>query len=898
MSYDGSLKFDTAINESGFNAGLKNLGSIAKGGLSVLGGAIAGVTAAMGAGVSAAVNVGMSFESQMSKVQAISGATGGELQALSEKAKEMGATTKFSATESGQAFEYMAMAGWKTEDMLGGIEGIMNLAAASGEDLAATSDIVTDALTAFGLSAKDSSHFADVLAATSTSANTNVGLMGETFKYVAPVAGALGFSVEDTAMAIGLMANAGIKGSQAGTALRSIMSRLAKPTDDVAVAMSELGLSILNSDGSMKSLNEITGDLRSSFAGLSEAEKASMAATLGGQEAMSGLLAIVTASDDDFNKLQSAINGATDELTGYSAAAEIAEIAQNNLSGQLDKVKAAAEILGIELYESVKQPLTDIAKTGAEAISELTTAFQEGGTAGLIEAGGKLIADLLTGIASALPDVITIAVDVITSIIDSLTANTPQILSAGIQIIQAFVDGMMQIYPAVGEFILNLLTELCAQISAHAPALLQKWYELLSSLVDGMMQILPVVGEFVLSLLTQLYTQISAHGPELLQKGFELLSNLVDGFVQAIPEMLPKVLDFIQGIGEKLAEAAPVLIEKGFELLSKLVEGIVTAIPILIARVPEIITTFANVVNDNFPTILAKGIELLGQLAMGLIQAIPDLIAHIPEIIEAIVAVFTAYNWLALGKNIIQFLGNGIKSMASAAATATKNVQTGIVNAIKNLPNTLSTLGKNAISGLGKAISSGISSVVGHARNVVTGIKTAFTSINWGSIGSNIIKGIANGIVGAIGGLISAAVSASKSALNAVLNFFGINSPSRVFRDMVGKNMALGMGIGFEKNVPTDEMEASLQDSVERMRNTTKKITSAPMNTTGQIISKPKDPQTGSSSDSPEFDYERMGRETAKAMEGMGVYLDKKPAGKILAPVIDDELGRINRRKT
>lgn len=854
MSYDGSLKFDTAINESGFNAGLKNLGSIAKGGLSVLGGAIAGVTAAMGAGVSAAVNVGMSFESQMSKVQAISGATGGELQALSEKAKEMGATTKFSATESGQAFEYMAMAGWKTEDMLGGIEGIMNLAAASGEDLAATSDIVTDALTAFGLSASDSGHFADILAAASSNANTNVGLMGETFKYVAPVAGALGFSAEDTATAIGLMANAGIKGSQAGTSLRAIMTRLAKPTDEVAAAMSELGLSIINSDGSMKSLNEITGDLRSSFAGLSEAEKASMAAALGGQEAMSGLLAIVTASDEDFNKLQSAIYGATDELTGYSAAAEMAETMQNNLAGQLTSLRSAAEGLGIELYESIKQPLTDIAKTGVEAVRELTAAFQEDGTQGLIEAGGKLIADLLTGIASALPDVITITVDVITSIIDSLTANTPQILSAGIQIIQAFVDGMMQI--------------------------------------------LPVVGEFVLSLLTQLYTQISAHGPELLQKGYELLSNLVDGFVQAIPEMLPKVLDFIQGIGEKLAEAAPVLIEKGFELLSKLVEGIVTAIPILIARVPEIITTFANVVNDNFPTILAKGIELLGQLAMGLIQAIPDLIAHIPEIIEAIVAVFTAYNWLALGKNIIQFLGNGIKSMASAAATATKNVQTGIVNAIKNLPNTLSTLGKNAISGLGKAISSGISSVVGHARNVVTGIKTAFTSINWGSIGSNIIKGIANGIVGAIGGLISAAVSASKSALNAVLNFFGINSPSRVFRDMVGKNMALGMGIGFEKNVPTDEMEASLQDSVERMRNTTKKITSAPMNTTGQIISKPKDPQTGSSSDSPEFDYERMGKETAKAIEGMGVYLDKKPAGKILAPVIDDELGRINRRKT
>lgn len=854
MGYDGSLKFDTAIDESGFNTGIKNLGSIAKGGLSILGGAVAGVTAAMGAGVSAAVKVGMDFESQMSKVQAISGATGAEMQMLTDKAKEMGAKTKFSATESGQAFEYMAMAGWKTEDMLGGIEGIMNLAAASGEDLAATSDIVTDALTAFGLSASDSSHFADVLAAASTNANTNVSLMGETFKYVAPVAGALGFSVEDTATAIGLMANAGIKGSQAGTALRAIMSRLTKPTDEVAIAMSELGLSVINNDGSMKSLNEITGDLRSSFSGLSEAEKASMAATLGGQEAMSGLLAIVNASDEDFDKLQSAINGATDELTGYSAAAEMAEAMQNNLAGQLDKIKAAAEILGIELYDSIKQPLTDIAKAGAEAISELTIAFQEGGAAGLIDAGGKLIADLLTGIAGALPNVITMAVQIITSIINSLSANTPQILSAGIQILQALINGMLQILPAVGEFILTLMTELYAQISAQAPG--------------------------------------------LLQKGYELLSNLVDGFVQAIPEVLPRVLDFIQGIGEKLAEAAPVLIEKGFEILSKLVEGITTAIPILIAKVPEIITTFANVINDNFPTILSKGVELLGQLALGIVQAIPDLVAHIPDIIQAIVAVFTAYNWLALGQNIIQFLGNGIRSMVSAAVSAAQNVQTGIINAIKNLPSTLSNLGKNAISGLGSAIASGISSVISHARNIVTGIKTAFTSINWGSIGSNIISGIANGIAGAVGGLVNAAINAAKSAFNAAKEALGIHSPSTLFRDEIGKNMALGMGIGFERNVPTDDMETSLRNSVERLQHKTKNITSNPVTTTGQLSSNVNSSKINPAPNFPEFDYERMGEETAKAMEGMSVCLDKKPVGKIIAPVVNDELGKINRRKT
>ena len=174
----------------------------------------------------AAVKTGADFDSSMSQVAAVSGATGDDFDKLREKAREMGAKTKFSASEAADAMNYMAMAGWKTEDMLNGIEGIMNLAAASGEDLATTSDIVTDALTAFGLTAADSGHFADILAAASSNANTNVSMMGETFKYCAPVAGALGFSAEDTAEAIGLMANSGIKASQAGTALRTIMNNL------------------------------------------------------------------------------------------------------------------------------------------------------------------------------------------------------------------------------------------------------------------------------------------------------------------------------------------------------------------------------------------------------------------------------------------------------------------------------------------------------------------------------------------------------------------------------------------------------------------------------------------------------------------------------------------------
>ncbi len=210
MAYDGTLKFDTAIDAGGFQKGIDGIGSIAAKGMQATGAILMGAASAIGAMGAAAVKVGADFEGAMSKVEAISGATGSDLEALTNKAKEMGASTKFSATESANAFEYMAMAGWKTGDMLNGIEGIMNLAAASGEDLATTSDIVTDALTAFGMTAGDATHFADVLATASSNANTNVGMMGETFKYVAPVAGALGYTAEDTAVAIGLMANAGI----------------------------------------------------------------------------------------------------------------------------------------------------------------------------------------------------------------------------------------------------------------------------------------------------------------------------------------------------------------------------------------------------------------------------------------------------------------------------------------------------------------------------------------------------------------------------------------------------------------------------------------------------------------------------------------------------------------
>lgn len=389
----------------------------------------------------AAVKTTVDFDSQMSKVAAISGATDEEFEALRKKAIQMGGDTKFSATEAAQAMEYMAMAGWKTDDMLNGISGIMNLAAASGEDLASTSDIVTDAMTAFGMSAKDSGHFADVLAAASTNSNTNVGMLGESFKYAAPIAGSFGYSVEDVATALGLMANAGIKASQGGTSLRSLLKNLSKPTDTVYAAMERLGISLQTDDGRMKSLSEIMGDLRKSFGninmpvsefnervqtldqqledgeitqkkydkeleeltkqayGAEGAEKARAAAMLAGTTGMSGLLAIVNASDDDYDKLTKAINGSG------NAAQDMADKMQDNLGGQLTSIKSKTETLAISFGDIMTPALRKVATAMQGLLDRLNS----------MDPKTKTIVVTIAGIAAAIGPLLLVMGGLITS---------------------------------------------------------------------------------------------------------------------------------------------------------------------------------------------------------------------------------------------------------------------------------------------------------------------------------------------------------------------------------------------------------------------------------------------------------------------------------------------------
>ena len=394
------------------------------------------------------------------------------------------------------------------------------------------------------------------------------------------------------------------------------------------------------------------------------------------------------------------------------------------------------------------------------------------------------------------------------------------------------VPRLLQTLPEVKKLIQENLADSLS--GDNVQKMVESGKNVVMSLINGMLESIPTIIPVALNLIQFIANAITTNVPILLQKGYELLSNLVDGFVKAIPEVLPKILDFIQGIGDELAEAAPVMIQKGFELLQKLVEGIITAVPILIERVPEIISTFANIINDNFPIILMKGVQLLGQLVMGLIQAIPTLIANIPQIISAIVDTLMAFQWVNLGRNIIKFFGDGIDAMKGFVVEKGMSILNSMKQALLNLPSTLANIGKSAMHGLGNAISGLVSYVKTAALKIASGIESAILTLpgKMLSIGKNIVQGLWNGISDMTGWVISKIQGFGESVLGGIKDFFGIKSPSRLMRDEVGKYMAQGIGVGFEKNIPVKQMTKSLKKAVGDMQATALQVTSTtPMTT-------------------------------------------------------------------
>lgn len=439
---DGKVVIETGLDSSGIEQGLKKLGGITKKGLKVAATAVAGTSVALAGVATVAIKTGSDFEAQMSRVKAISGATEQEFAKLKEQAIELGADTAFSSGQAAEGMENLAAAGFTTNEILEAMPGLLDLAAASGEDLSNSSDIAASTLRGFGLAAEDVGHVADVLAENANRTNSSVAETGEAMKYIAPLARAAGISMEETAAAIGIMANAGIQGGQAGTTLRGALSRLSRPTEDMQEAMSELGVSFYDSEGKMLSLTDQVDVLGKAMEGMTDEQKNNYLVTLYGQEALSGMLALINEGPESLESLTEAYT------TCDGSAKKAAETMQDNLKGAVEQLSGSAESLGIVFYESVSDNLKNAAVVATDSINEITDAFNNGGLDKAIETAGDEFAGLATKAAEHAPDMVDTAVSFIQSFAQGVIDNREEILNAAEETVRAFVGGIAKILPA------------------------------------------------------------------------------------------------------------------------------------------------------------------------------------------------------------------------------------------------------------------------------------------------------------------------------------------------------------------------------------------------------------------------------------------------------------------
>ncbi len=614
---------------------LKNVG----GNIESAGKKLLPVTATVTALGTASVKTAADFEAAMSKVAAVSGASASEMEALTAKAREMGSKTKFSASEAAEAMNYMAMAGWKTEDMLSGIEGVMNLAAASGEDLATTSDVVTDALTAFGLTAQDSGHFADVLAAASSNANTNVSMMGETFKYCAPIAGSLGFSVEDTAEAIGLMANAGIKSTQAGTSLRTIMTNLSGEVKICGDSIGEVTIATSNADGSMRDLSDILADCRIAFAGLSESEKAAAAESLVGKNAMSGFLALMNAGEGDINKLSGAIDGCD------GAAQKMADTMNNNLEGQLTILKSALEELAISFGQLLIPALREVVQWLQGFIGFLNS----------LPEGVKKTIMVIALVAAALGPVLIIVGKVI-SAIGTIMTIVPKV--AGV------INVVKGAFAALNATMLaNPIVLIIAAIAALVAAFIYLWNncdgfrQFWIDLWENIKQIAVAVWEGLKTFFTAAWQAISTTAQTI----WNGIKNFFSALWEGIKTIFTTVLNVIKTIVTTYFNVYKTIITTVFNAIK-------TVITTVLGAIQTVITTVWNTIKNVFTTVL----NTIKSVVSGAFNAMWN---GIKNTISGIV------NTIKMGfNNAVNF----IKNLASSAFSWGADIINGIVNGIRS----------------------------------------------------------------------------------------------------------------------------------------------------------------------------------------------------------------------
>lgn len=678
------------------------------------------------------IKVGNEFQAQMSRVQAIAGATGGELDKMKRQAIELGAKTAFSAKEAAQGMENLASAGFQVNEIMDAMPGVLDLAAVSGGDVAASSEAMASSLRAFGLEAGQAGHVADVFARAAADTNAETVDMAEAMKYVAPVAHSMGLSLEETAASIGIMADAGIKGSQAGTTLRGALSRIAKPTKAMVKSMDQLGVSFYDANGKMIPLREQIAQLKTATAGLTQEERNRHLVTLYGQNSLSGMLALLDAGPEKLDKMTNAL------INSDGAAREMAETMQDNLASKIEQMGGAFESAAIVIQQILEPALTKV----VGGITKLIEAFLN-----MSPVGQKMVV-IFAGMVAALGPLLLIAGTVMTTMVKLRIAmqflgpafmGTMGTIALVVAAFYALVAVFMIAYTKSEKF-RNFIDNLTPAIKKGLGIAVEWATEKLKVLWEWLQKAAEKVKEFGSAISSKVANTLQQFGINLGQAGSSigsfissglerlggafgkvggimsiaasvltkvglaffgitgplgLVISLVVSFLTAwartgqlnadgITQVFDNLTTTIQGAADAINQYLPIFVQKGTEILVKLIEGIANAIPGVVSVISQVIESLVQTISTVLPTILAAGVQILTALINGIAQALPTIIQAAIQIIMALFngLIQALPTIISAAIQIIQALIQGLVEALPAIIEAALQIITGLVQGL------------------------------------------------------------------------------------------------------------------------------------------------------------------------------------------------------------------------
>ncbi len=870
MAFDGTLKFDTAIDKTGFRLGIDSLGSIAKKGMAIVTGAVGAASAATAALGGYAISVGKDFESSMAQVIATMGITKTYTEdgvncyeLLEEAASKAGASTVFSASEAADALNYLALAGYDAKKAAEALPSVLDLAAAGGLDLAYASDLVTDSMAALGIEAtqENLTHFGDMLAKTASSANASVGQLGEAVLVCGGQARLAGMDVEDMCTMLGILADNGIKGAEGGTALRNLLKNMYTPTSNAALAMEELGISVADADGNLRSVQDVLLDIMSAMEGLDEQPRIQYMGDIFDVRTIAAASATLNNCSERYDELK----GKVSDCDG--AMAQMAATMNDTLEGDLKSLSSKAEAFGNAVYKNMNEPLRNAAQPGIGYLEQLTAAFNEGGFEGLAESFGDVAADAVETIAGYVPKFAEMAVSLLQSLIGGLTDNAPKIAEGGIAAVKSLALGILSSAESLIGLGVVMIQEILSGIAGALPDVLEAAVSLFFTLTDGILGLLPELLPIATKILQTFMDALTKNLPLIIPQifafaygiiealtGSEILSTVIgaalpiitalaDGLFAAAPVVYDMIPQIIGNIFDILSTVAPEFGRAGWELIKHLVSGIIEVAPQMFEAIGEIVMAVVDGLKEYFPAVWEAAKEVIsqvwdfispylselwdsivewfsdwedvGELLYGVNEKITEWFTNLGTTIAEKLSEIIS-NIIELGKSlpdkiseflnvIIGYVVAWAVEISEKAKETGKNFISNIIEAVKKLPDMMR---KNFTQTVGKVVEfavelreKGKEAAENLVKKITDGIKELPHKM--AESGRNLVEGLWNGITGAGDWLRSKISEFGSGIIDGFKSAFGIHSPSTVMRDKVGRFLAQGVGVGFEDEIPT-----------------------------------------------------------------------------------------------